>query len=215
MGKTDMTSEPSMEELLATIRKAITDDTGIGAEQPSRARQSEILELRNKVSGKLNQPDPAPPLRRAHYDHEPAPPRQNGFAGLLGGESDPMPQAPYYRDEQVADLRPGYAEDPEPPRMWQPEAPRALGPPPAYRPAYAPPDPVMLSPSAAAQTNAAFGQLAETLMARAMGERSIEHMTQELLRTMLKQWLDEHLPSMVERLVREEIERVARRGPMR
>jgi len=29
---------------------------------------------------------------------------------------------------------------------------------------------------------------------------------------MLKQWLDEHLPSMVERLVREEIERVARRG---
>jgi cell pole-organizing protein PopZ len=32
---------------------------------------------------------------------------------------------------------------------------------------------------------------------------------------MLKQWLDENLPSLVERLVREEIERVARRGPQR
>jgi len=29
---------------------------------------------------------------------------------------------------------------------------------------------------------------------------------------MLKQWLDENLPNMVERMVREEIERVARTG---
>jgi cell pole-organizing protein PopZ len=34
----------------------------------------------------------------------------------------------------------------------------------------------------------------------------------ELLKVMLKQWLDENLPPMVERLVREEIERVARTG---
>jgi uncharacterized protein len=33
-----------------------------------------------------------------------------------------------------------------------------------------------------------------------------------VLRPMLKSWLDEHLPQVVERLVREEIERVARRG---
>ena len=49
-------------------------------------------------------------------------------------------------------------------------------------------------------------------MSRALGERPIEDITRELLRTMLKQWLDEHLPALVERLVREEIERVARRG---
>jgi len=35
-------------------------------------------------------------------------------------------------------------------------------------------------------------------------------MTREILRPMLKAWLDEHLPSLVERLVRAEIQRVAR-----
>ena len=70
----------------------------------------------------------------------------------------------------------------------------------------------MLSPEAAAGAEAAFGRLADSLMSRAVGERSIEDITRELLRTMLKQWLDEHLPALVERLVREEIERVARRG---
>ena len=36
-------------------------------------------------------------------------------------------------------------------------------------------------------------------------------MTREILRPMIKSWLDEHLPSLVERLVRAEIQRVARR----
>ena len=49
-------------------------------------------------------------------------------------------------------------------------------------------------------------------MARALGERSIEDMTQDLLKGMLRSWLDAHLPGLVEKLVREEIERVARRG---
>ena len=43
-------------------------------------------------------------------------------------------------------------------------------------------------------------------------DRSIEDMTRELLRGLLKQWLDDNLPRMVEQIVREEIERVARRG---
>ena len=57
-----------------------------------------------------------------------------------------------------------------------------------------------------------LARLAETLLSRATGERSIEAMTSELLRGMLKTWLDGNLPELVERLVREEIERVARRG---
>ena len=40
----------------------------------------------------------------------------------------------------------------------------------------------------------------------------IEEMAREMLRPMLKQWLDDNLPVMVERLVRSEIERVARGG---
>ena len=40
----------------------------------------------------------------------------------------------------------------------------------------------------------------------------IENLTREMLRPMLKNWLDDNLPSLVERLVRAEIQRVARGG---
>ena len=40
--------------------------------------------------------------------------------------------------------------------------------------------------------------------------RTIEDMVQDMLRPMLQSWLDDNLPGMVERLVRAEIERVAR-----
>jgi uncharacterized protein len=40
------------------------------------------------------------------------------------------------------------------------------------------------------------------------GETSLEALTRELLRPALAQWLDEHLPAMVERMVAEEIARI-------
>jgi cell pole-organizing protein PopZ len=70
----------------------------------------------------------------------------------------------------------------------------------------------LLSPHAEAAAETAFRQLSDSLLARATGDRSIEDMTRELLRGMIKQWLDANLPTLVEELVREEIERVARRG---
>ena len=69
-----------------------------------------------------------------------------------------------------------------------------------------------MSSEASDAASAAFNRFADTILSRATGDRSVEDMTRELLRGMLKQWLDEHLPALVERLVREEIERVARRG---
>jgi len=44
----------------------------------------------------------------------------------------------------------------------------------------------------------------------AHGARSIEDLVQDMLRPMLKDWLEDNLPSLVERLVRAEIERVSR-----
>ncbi|TIO67154.1 MAG: DUF2497 domain-containing protein, partial [Mesorhizobium sp.] len=40
--------------------------------------------------------------------------------------------------------------------------------------------------------------------------KSFDEMAEEMLRPMLQDWLDNNLPTLVERLVREEIERVAR-----
>src|SRR6516225_3955939 len=80
-------------------------------------------------------------------------------------------------------------------------APRETAP----RPMTAPP---RIAPAAAAAADAAFDTLARTAQAR--GGRTLEEVVSELLRPMLKSWLDENLPEMVERLVRAEIERVSR-----
>jgi hypothetical protein len=232
-----------MDDLLASIRKAINEDpparpaiprgdiTGSMRElrgrldeatKPARDRpQSEILDLRNRIAGQMAERTQLPASR------------PGGFAGILSGEGG-RPARSLPAMVQEPGLRRGYATaDPEPaepePSMDEfrdegdatvPDASRRrhevrdhhrefdTAP---YRRGMARSQ-GMLSPEAEASAEAAFGRLAETLMSRALGERSIEEITRELLRTMLKQWLDDHLPALVERLVREEIERVARRG---
>jgi cell pole-organizing protein PopZ len=66
----------------------------------------------------------------------------------------------------------------------------------------------LLSGAAAAAVDSAFNALAHTVQVR--NGRTLEEFVGELLRPMLKTWLDENLPAMVERLVRAEIERVSR-----
>lgn len=76
----------------------------------------------------------------------------------------------------------------------------------------------LLSPSAAAIAEAAFDDLAGALQAAGGasigGGRTLEDLVRDMLRPMLKDWLDRNLPALVERLVRQEIERV-RRAAMR
>lgn len=80
-----------------------------------------------------------------------------------------------------------------------------------------PPDPLpqqgqILSEESAYAASSAFNRLAESLLTRSLGDRPVEDLARDMLRSMLKQWLDDNLPALVERLVREEIERVARRN---
>ena len=58
--------------------------------------------------------------------------------------------------------------------------------------------------------SAQFGNLAHTVLSQ--NARTLDDIVLELLRPMLKHWLDDNLPPIVERLVRAEIERVARGG---
>ncbi|AKI00467.1 hypothetical protein IMCC20628_01756 [Hoeflea sp. IMCC20628] len=55
---------------------------------------------------------------------------------------------------------------------------------------------------------ASFGELDAAIAAGQ--RRSFDEIAEEMLRPMLTQWLDDNLPTLVERLVREEIERVSR-----
>ena len=70
----------------------------------------------------------------------------------------------------------------------------------------------LMSEAAGAQVAAAFDDLARAIRDGQM--KSMEDMAREMLRPMLQEWLDDNLPRIVERMVREEIERVSR-GPRR
>ncbi|MBV1701514.1 MAG: DUF2497 domain-containing protein [Hyphomicrobiales bacterium] len=68
----------------------------------------------------------------------------------------------------------------------------------------------LASPFTDASVASSFDALSKSMMLN--NKTLIEDLTREMLRPMLKSWLDDNLPVMVERLVRAEIERVARGG---
>jgi cell pole-organizing protein PopZ len=70
----------------------------------------------------------------------------------------------------------------------------------------------LVSPAVSERVAQSFGALAQAFDAGP--RRSFDEIAEDMLRPMLQEWLDDNLPTLVERLVREEIERVAR-GPRR
>jgi uncharacterized protein len=184
--------EPSMEEILASIRKIISDDVA--------------LPLSPRVVA---------PAREAMGDHRlaaaPAPSRPTGEFSL----SPPPASAPRIpRIEPRPD--PAFA----PAMGRQPDPLRPMAPPPA-RPVESPTTPALLAGEyvgeelVSDETGFAVASSFKALSAARPAlpdAQSMEAMARELLRPMLKEWLDDNLPTIVERLVRAEIERVAR-GP--
>ncbi|WP_454813928.1 PopZ family protein [Labrys neptuniae] len=67
----------------------------------------------------------------------------------------------------------------------------------------------LLSAMSESETASAFASLNHTIFSK--NARTIEDVVQEMLRPMLQSWLDAHLPTLVERLVRQEIERISGR----
>ncbi|MBR0681656.1 DUF2497 domain-containing protein [Roseomonas eburnea] len=136
-----------------------------------------------------------------------------------GPDAAPVGDEPLVLTEEMMVAAP---DEPEPPAA----APAAGQPPlpdevPVSEPtpvlAESPAADALLAPAAAAAATAAVGQLlravsSERGAAVTRGGPSIEDVVREELRPLLKDWLDQHLPGIVERLVRAEIERVAGRA---
>jgi uncharacterized protein len=121
------------------------------------------------------------------------------------------------RPEAQESIRPESTR-PEPPRAEpmrpEPMRPEPMRAEPARAPAAAPPpalrafDDGLLSPHTTAAVDLAFNTLAQTVLVQ--NSRTLEDLVREMLKPMLKAWLDDNLPGLVERLVRAEIERVSR-----
>lgn len=215
--------EPTMEEILASIRRIISEDGG------GKEEQEEVAEAAPPPATEEPQPEAEEAL--------PEPVEDIGFEEELDEVlelTDPLAEEPAAAEpdfELAVDIEaePDYA--PEPAESTAPEAdfmePEedediAFGEPDmsaqptpaaASKPAPAAPSAGLLSGEAATAASAAFGALASNLLTSSgEGGRTLEDLVGDLLRPMLKDWLDRNLPPLVEQLVREEIERVARRG---
>lgn len=211
-----------MEEILASIRRIIADDDG-----------SKVPPLK-AAEPLMPQPSPVPPPRMAPLapvPPMPAPPNmameQDDIEAMLARAAATSPaRVPEPQDEPPADIldlteqmtavpspevRAFRAIDGRPDVVFD-ERPRAPEPPPVREPDRWPAtesnDRTLISPSTSAAVDSAFNTLAQTVLVQ--NGRTLEDLVREMLRPMLKTWLDDNLPGMVERLVRAEIERVSR-----
>jgi cell pole-organizing protein PopZ len=194
MAETRGDNEPSMEEILASIRRIISEDSEPRRGPGSGGREGEVLDLTEMLTADGSvvslasrrmgagpqgdpQPEPAEPAR---------PESEKQDMGRGGGSSGKM-----HLSEQEHESV-----------MSEAEA-RAN----------------IVSDNAIDASTASLGRLARAvrkeaaLRALSGGEddRRVEDLVRESLTPMLKDWLDRNLPQMVERLVREEIEKMVRR----
>jgi cell pole-organizing protein PopZ len=119
-------------------------------------------------------------------------------------KSEPAPK-PEPTPKLEPDLKPEPADAVDPlERLFQVTEPK---PPVAYTPSLR--DEGLMSPAATEAASAAFGKLTQSL---AEHGQTLDDLAREMIKPMLKAWLDDNLPSLVERLVKAEIERVSRSG---
>jgi hypothetical protein len=230
MSQTAKAQEPSMEEILASIRRIIADDDTTkpaaakpAAAPPPAAARPAAMPPRHPVP-------PSPPPRQVAPPpvDEAAVMDQRGIDAMLAG-LDASPGGVSPPTDDVLDLTeqmtaPADAETPsfqtidgqsdviftDPPAAQPEPPPRAEE---FRRQQPAPPptaalDRTIMSSSTSAAVDSAFNALAQTVLVQ--NARTLEDLVREMLRPLLKSWLDDNLPGMVERIVKAEIERVSR-----
>ena len=196
--------DPSMEEILASIRKIISDDD---------VPEDGAVDLAaDSAPEEAVEPEPEPESEAvAEAIEEPEVAGQDDIDALFDGPEEPA--APE-EDEDVLELTEvALAEQPveEPVQEFAPANdadPLSLDDldPPAD-------EPQLVSADAAQEASAALRNLSGLLVRDYPGaEKTLEGVVRDMLRPLLKAWLDEHLPEVVERMVEKEIERISRRS---
>jgi cell pole-organizing protein PopZ len=206
--------EPSMEEILASIRRIIADDDAAksppappepvqappaaAAPAPAfvpvaaAANEPSINEtVLDEMLAELNA-TPAPAA-------DPAEEMASDVLDLTEAMAAPDPSASGFRTiDGQSDIV--FEDSPPPECLAEPDSPRLQFPERGQR--------SLMSSATSAAVDSAFNSLAHTVLVQ--NARTLEDLVKEMLQPLLKSWLDDNLPGLVERLVRAEIERVSR-----
>ncbi len=204
--------EPSIEEILASIREIISDDDAAEKEaaaaiesvsaEPEPAPAPVDLDMgageKTRDAFDINADDDI--LDLAAFADDPKEERRDPLAGIDLSKTD-MNLA--FTDPEVAAPEPAPAPEPEPAPVAA-----AMTPPPAT-------DIIdtesLLNQSAKAASVDALSRLAQNIaISRAGNGGTLEDIVREMIRPMLKDWLDRNLPPMIERMVERELERMVK-----
>ncbi len=172
-----------MEEILASIRRIISEDEA-PAEAAAPAAEPEPVQTAPEPEPVEIEAPPAPPPPAAELD----------ISALLPGDDDDDALELTQKVESVGDLDVFTPpEAPEPPPIAAAAAPVAA----------------LVSERAATAAASAFGQLSAAIAMPREG-RTLEDVVRELLTPLLQQWLDDNLPRIVQEAVEAEVSRIAR-----
>lgn len=200
--------EPSMEEILASIRRIIADDdVNKTPAEPAATAPKPVFQ-----ESVFQQPLAQEPVQESVFEEpalqepvfkaaEPAPaPQLEVDADILDLTDEMRASTP--DSFRTIDAQPDviFTEEAAAPESDHLEA--------ARQQLAASMSESLLSSSTSAAVDGAFNALAQTVLVQ--NARTLEDLVREMLRPMLKTWLDDNLPGLVERLVRAEIERVSR-----
>lgn len=195
--------EPSMDDILASIRRILDED---GVTKPA---SDDVLMLDPSMmveDGKPAEADPAAAVSEPPPDVPPlaAPPATANPATANPGTAAPStagssaaPAAPENQTPMTPPI------DDSTPSRTSPAPQSGTG--------------SLVAPEAAAAAASSVGNLMRTLAAERSAQVgrgsgvTLEDLVREEMRPLLKAWLDTHLPPIVERAVRAEIERVVGR----
>ena len=187
---TAKSSEPTIDDILASIRRIIADD-----------QQTDAASTPPREAVKIAEQDPDDVLDLAQPMMRPVP----------ATKPTPLQTPQAVNDAVVAAIRPRPAE-PEP--VLPPKAPAVV-------PAAAPMKPAasaavpnegerlqrLIAGEAEEALSAAFGRIAALKVSTET--KTLDGLVADLLRPLLKEWLDANLPAIAERLVKQEIERIS------
>lgn len=187
----DSGAEPSIEEILDSIRQIISDEDGAPSEEkpaesaaPSRSSDDEVIELRDRVEEEKPSPPAAPASPPAPPPPEPAPMEIDMREAAPEPEPEPLPEPPKKREPV-----PVMTREPEPDDSIE----------------------SLLTRRAESAAASAFSELAQKAAIEKGGKVTIEDVVRYEVRPLLRAWVDKHLPGIVERLLQKELERIARR----
>lgn len=191
--------EPSMEEILASIRQIISEDG-----EASNAARAETDTEANAEAPSAENPKPAAAESEPSVARAEVAPAKGDAMKPQTSDSPARPAQPQTSPTASSAAAGETLRRPE----IQPVAGGARPLPPAQGTSRALEEKNLLSAHSDAAVSGAFSALAHTILAQ--NARTLEDLVVEMLQPMLRDWLDENLPSLVERLVKEEIERVSR-----